>query len=146
MKQLSLDNKSGEYNLFKGVTLIPSAYDNRRGSVLVETDKGVLLVSSSGGYYRLPGGKPKKGEASIQTAIRELREETGLRAYYVNYLFKFHASKIFRIRAKGKPTPSSEIHHFAYYKPGKEMDVKVSYNTRKILSKYYGMEEAEAES
>jgi len=128
------------------VALISSAYDNRRGSVVVETDKGVLLVSSSGGYYRLPGGKPKKGEASIQTAIRELREETGLRAYYVNYLFKFHASKIFKIRAKGIPTPSNEIHHFAYYKPGKEMDVKVSYNTRKILSKYYGLEEAEAKS
>ncbi|AKB24792.1 MuT/NUDIX protein [Methanosarcina sp. MTP4] len=103
-------------------------------------------MSSSGGYYRLPGGKPKKGEASIQTAIRELREETGLRAYYVNYLFKFHASKIFKIRAKGKPTPSNEIHHLAYYRPGKEMDVKVSYNTRKILNKHYGLEEAEDES
>ncbi|AKB18139.1 MULTISPECIES: NUDIX domain-containing protein [unclassified Methanosarcina] len=128
---------SGEYNPFKGVTRIPSAYDNRRGSVIVDTDKGVLLVSSSGSYYRLPGGKPKRGEASIQAAIRELREETGLRAYEVKYLFKFHASKIFWIKAKGKPTPGNEIHHFAFFKPGKDMEVKVSDNTLKILKIYY---------
>jgi len=83
------------------VKLIPSAYDQRRGSAIVETDKGILLVSSSGGHFRFPGGKPKKGEASIQAAIRELREETGLRAYDVKYLFKFHGSKIFKIKAKG---------------------------------------------
>jgi len=39
---------------------------------------------------------PQKREASIQAAIRELREETGLRAYDVRYLFKFHESKIFK--------------------------------------------------
>ena len=94
-------------------------------------------MSSSGGHYRLPGGKPKRGEASIQAAIRELREETGLRAYDVKYLFNFHKSKIFKIRANGEPTPSNEIHYFAFYKPGKKMSEKVSYNTLKILEKYF---------
>jgi 8-oxo-dGTP pyrophosphatase MutT (NUDIX family) len=94
-------------------------------------------VSSSGGYFRLPGGKPEKGEASIQAAIRELREETGLRAYDVRYLFKFHWSKIFKIRANGEPEPSSEIHYFDFFKPGKQMEVKVSHNTLKILETYY---------
>lgn len=122
---------------------IPSAYDNRRGSVIVETDKGVLLVSSSGGYYRLPGGKPKKREASIQASIRELREETGLRAQEAKYLFKFHASKIFLIRAKGKPAPGSEIHYFAFFEPGKDMKVKISDNTEKILKKYYELMDSE---
>ncbi len=133
----------GECNPFKRVTHIPSAYDNRRGSVIVDTDKGVLLVSSSGGYYRLPGGKPKKGEASIEASIRELREETGLRAYNVGYLFRFHKSKVFRIRAKGVPVPSSEINYFAFFEPGKEMEVKVSHNTIKILEVYYGLKKLE---
>lgn len=100
-------------------------------------------MSSSGGYFRLPGGKPEKGEASIQAAIRELREETGLRAYDVRYLFKFHESKIFKIEANGEPIPGSEIHYFDFFEPGKQMEVKVSHNTRKILEMYYKLKEAE---
>lgn len=100
-------------------------------------------MSSSGSYYRLPGGKPKPREASIEAAIRELREETGLRAYDVRYLFKFHASKVFKIKAKGEPKPESEIHHFAFFRPGKNMEVRVSENTLKLLDIYYGLKEKE---
>jgi len=118
-----------------GVTPLPSAYDQRRGSALVETEKGILLASSTGRYFRLPGGKPKKGESSIQAAIREFREETGLRAYDVRYLFTYSQSKVFLIRAKGTPRPMSEIHHLAYYPTGS--DIRVSENTRRIIWRYH---------
>lgn len=100
-------------------------------------------MSSSGGCFRLPGGKPEKGDASIQAAIRELREETGLRAYNVRYLFKFHESKVFKIRANGEPVPNSEIHYFDFFEPWKQVEVKVSRNALKILEMYYKLKEAE---
>lgn len=76
-------------------------------------------MSNSGSFFRLPEGKPEKGEASIQAAIRELREENKLRDYDVRYLFKFHESKIFKIRVNGKPIPNNEIHYFDLFEPEK---------------------------
>lgn len=119
--------------------MVPSAYDQRRGSAIVETGRGILLASSTGSYFRLPGGKPKKGESSIQAAIRELREETGLRACDVRYLFTFSRSKVFLIRAKGTPEPTSEIHHLAHYPP--ESGIRVSANTKRIIRRYRDMQE-----
>jgi len=61
----------------------------------------------------------------------------------VRYLFKFHASKVFKIEAKGEPEPGSEIHHFAFFRPGKDVKVRVSENTVKILDTYYRLKEIE---
>ena len=40
--------------------------------------------------------------------------------------------------------PGSEIHYFAFFELGKEMKVKVSHNTLKILETYYQLKEKEA--
>lgn len=48
--------------------------------VAIWVDQRVLVIRNS--YRRglaLPGGAPKRGEALIDTAVRELREETGVR-------------------------------------------------------------------
>lgn len=44
---------------------------------VVTTDGGVILVSKNGTSWQFPGGKPEAGETNIQTAVREVREETG---------------------------------------------------------------------
>jgi 8-oxo-dGTP diphosphatase len=94
-------------------------------------------VSTSGSFFRLPEGKPEKGKTSIQAVIRELREENKLWDYDVRYPFKFHESKIFKIRVNEKPIPSNEIHYFDLFEPEKQMEVKISQNTLKILEIYY---------
>ena len=40
----------------------------------------VLLVRPKSGRWQLPGGRLERGESPREAALRELREETGLRA------------------------------------------------------------------
>ena len=51
-----------------------------RSRVLVVCDEEILLVRGWLGTKRwsLPGGGAKKGEHSVEAAVRELREETGI--------------------------------------------------------------------
>jgi len=47
------------------------------GIIVIDNDKTVL-VSKKNGNYSFPKGKKNKGETSLDTAWRELNEETGL--------------------------------------------------------------------
>lgn len=113
-----------------------SAYQKRRGTALVETDKGILVVSQNH-LFLLPGGAAHANELQILAAIRELQEETGTYPEEVKYLFKHLNSKIFLMKIVGIPRPCSEITRIEYYFPGK--DIPLSYNTRKIIDRYYAM-------
>jgi 8-oxo-dGTP pyrophosphatase MutT (NUDIX family) len=45
---------------------------------IITKDKHVVLVSKDGKKWQFPGGKPDAGETLLQTAVREVQEETGL--------------------------------------------------------------------
>jgi len=121
----------------------------RRGTALVETEQGILVTAGRGGVFLLPGGGANRGESRTKAAMRELREETGLKPYYVKYLFR-HIGKVHKshghgyfqdhhtvclIKAHGTPRPQHEIKHVAFYKPG--AGVRISGVTREIIEKYY---------
>ena len=119
-----------------------------RGTALVELPQGILLVSANGDRFSLPGGGAEKQESGEQAAVRELREETGLKAVSVQYLFKHTGGlrkrssglvrnhhEVFLIEVKGIPCPQEEIEAIHFYRSGDEINITNS--ARTIIEKYW---------
>jgi 8-oxo-dGTP diphosphatase len=130
--------------------MVPKISKRRRGTVIIDTDEGILIVSSGKeqSYFLLPGGGAEYYESRKQAALRELQEETNLKASEVTYLFshvgasyKFKGSlkrnhhKVFLVKTSGIPQPTNEIKYIQYYKPGDE--TKLSSSTKEIIEKYW---------
>lgn len=116
------------------------AYDRRRGTAIVESQRGILVVThGNGGVYLLPGGGAREKEIQIIAAIRELKEETGLYPIEVRYLFTYLKAKVFVMTVKGTPRPCNEIKKIAWYRPGSH--INISRNTRTIIDRYLQMKE-----
>lgn len=122
----------------------------RRGAAIVETPKGILVVAwkdKSLGFM-IPGGGAKLFETRKKAAIRELYEETGLKARRVKYLFKSlgpihkdehgrlkrNHAKVFLIGVEGKPKPNNEVAYIAYWKPGSK--IRLMKGAKLVLDKY----------
>jgi len=116
----------------------------RRGTAIVDTDRGILLVSSSSRLYLLPGGGAKKGEDRMDAAIRELKSETGLDPKSCRYLFSFdepedkklrNLHKVYLIEIEGEITnPPGEKRHIEYWHEGSKLNL--SNSSRLIIERY----------
>jgi len=123
----------------------PGQIVRRRGTAIVDTPKGILVASGGHKLFLLPGGGANKGESREKATIRELREETGLKATSCRYLFEYNEPddgrkirnlhKVFLIKAKGDPKPNHhDVKHIEYWKSGS--DLRLSNTTRIIIDKY----------
>ncbi len=124
----------------------------RRGTAIVETERGILLTAGSPGKpFILPGGGAKRGESRFMAALRELTEETGLLPYAAEIIFK-HKGKIrptisgshkFQdyhtvcfVKASGIPKPGGgDAKRISYYHSG--CNVWISTTTKEIIEKYF---------
>jgi 8-oxo-dGTP diphosphatase len=115
----------------------------RRGTIILENENGILLArTGSDERLMLPGGHAEHNEPRIIAAIRELHEETKLRAFDVKLLFDFESKnyfhKVFLIRAHGEPIPSREISSVDYYHPEK---TNIYNSSIEIIQKYLEMKD-----
>ncbi len=124
----------------------------RRGTAVVETDRGILLTAGRPGKpFILPGGGANRGESRFMAALRELTEETSLLPYAAEIIFK-HKGKIrptmsgrhkFQdhhtvclVKASGIPRPGGgDAKRISYYYPG--CNVWISNTTKEIIERYY---------
>jgi 8-oxo-dGTP diphosphatase len=108
---------------------LATAWRGRRlgaAAIILRQDSGVLLVHHTYGRlnWELPGGASEPGESVVETALRELREETGLTAvperltgiYYDTEHDAHHFVFLCRLDGSSEPKPSSaEISECAYW-------------------------------
>jgi len=119
----------------------------RKGVAIVETKKGILVGAIHNAFI-LPGGGAKFWESRRKAAIRELYEETGLKAKKIKYLFKDRGikwhnhkgkliqnySKVFLIEAEGIPKPKHEIKKIGFYNSNSK--IKIGEGSQKIIDIY----------
>jgi 8-oxo-dGTP diphosphatase len=128
---------------------MPMIRRRRRGTAIVETPIGILVVAGRNGLYILPGGGATKGESRTEAAVRELNEETGLIATEVRFLFR-HVGNVHKsysgvyfgdhhtvclINANGIARPRHEIRYVDYYFP--DSKIKISKTTKEIIDRFY---------
>ena len=114
--------------------------------VILEYRNSFILVKRANeplkGHWWVVGGRALKGERTVQTAIRKVKEETGLKAYVVQRIGVYEDS--YPKSAWGVPTSSVSIVYKAVvhdYSPKLDKtnsDIKLSKTLpKRFLSKLY---------
>jgi 8-oxo-dGTP diphosphatase len=113
------------------------ASKRRRGTAIIDTLRGILVVSHDNRTFYLPGGGAEKGESQKAAAIREIKEETSLETVACRFLFEYESfndnHEVFLVETSGIAVPSSEIKYIDYFKGS---NLKVSNATWEILELY----------
>ncbi|MFA5246907.1 MAG: NUDIX hydrolase [Candidatus Micrarchaeia archaeon] len=122
----------------------------RRGTAIVVTKQGILLTAQKRKIFSLPGGGAHSKESRIHAAIRELREETGLCADNVRFLFRYQGSihvlpngtqyrdfhTVCLVHARGVPIPKKEIKYLFFLRFGSNPKIRTNDDTKHILEKF----------
>lgn len=87
-------------------------YEKSCGAVVYrQTNEGIkyLLVCEHGGFWVFPKGHVEKGESEQETALREVKEETGLD---VSFIEGFRAKDEHNLAREGRPNTMKQTIYF----------------------------------
>ncbi len=127
----------------------------KRGTAIVQTSKGILVVAVKRKMFLLPGGGAHPNVSREHADIRELKEETGLTTKTCTYLFLYdepthglhgkkkkvrNLHKVFLITTQGhtEVNTQDEVKYLAYWTPGSNL--RLSAMTKKIIKKYFELQ------
>ena len=114
-----------------------------RATVLCVRDNRILLVARERSRWALPGGRIRRGEAPHEAALRELEEETTLRANELMYLFQFtgfntvHNVFFADVVQHTIAQPANEIAKCRWFAPIKIATLSASVPTRGIVELFF---------
>lgn len=117
---------------------------------ILEEDGKILLIKRKnepfGGYWAIPGGFVEWGESVEEAVIRELEEETGIKAEIMELQGIYskpgrdprgHVVSIFFLcRGKGKPRPGDDASHARYFDIDSLRDLKLAFDHDEIIKEY----------
>jgi 8-oxo-dGTP pyrophosphatase MutT (NUDIX family) len=106
-----------------------------------ETDTLFLLIQHQAGHWAFPKGHADPGESALETAKRELEEETGIRNYEVleEPSFVEHYSFV----QEGTP---SFVKHYSFAKEGEPIEKTVTYFLAFVNSMEVVLQEEEVQN
>ncbi len=145
VKKISSEDELRILEWQKSASIVPEKQMiRRRGTAIVDTDKGILLMSNSSRLYLLPGGGAKKGEDRMDAVIRELKNEIGLEPKSCRYLFSFdepedkklrNLHKVYLVEIEGDiATQTNQRKHVEYWHEGSKL--KLSNAASLIIDRY----------
>jgi len=111
-----------------------------RATVVCVRDARVLLVSKDNTRWALPGGRPGAQEVLADTAVRELLEETALKAKTLVFLSQFLGATtvhhVFRVTVgkSAQPRPGHEIQQCRWFAPDELAKMTISPTTLRIVA------------
>lgn len=107
-------------------------------AIIVHSDSILLVKARDKDRWQLPGGRLESGESPVQAVVREVKEETGLRARVVRLTGRYRredgtVARVYCAHARGRLSGARREIVAQRWFPIREAKERVGHRTRRRL-------------